>query len=122
MSGLVYWMQALMNSKQNKADHLLYRVYFKLMIPDILYKLGFESTKDNKRILHDFHKRVLGYKSIAGVSDESIGHFLRDVGVFWAERGIFVRTRRNQPVGIELMSFSDVIMVDGKSKRVWDLL
>ena len=93
------------------------------MIPDILYKLGFESTKENKRILHDFHKRMLGYKTIAGITEERLSHFLRDVTVYWAvEHGIFVRIKKNQPIGIEQKAFSDIIMVEGKSKRIWDVL
>lgn len=92
------------------------------MISDILFNLGFDSTKENKMILHDFHKRVLGYKTIAGVSEETIRHFLRDVGVFWAERGIFVRTRKIQPIGIEHMAFSDIVIINGEKKTVWDLL
>jgi len=111
-----------MSSNQNKADHILYKVYFRLMIPDILFHLGFESTRDNKRILHDFHKRVLGYKTIAGIPEENVKHFLRDVGVFWADRGIFVRTKKIQPIGIESKAFSDIVIINGESKRVWDLL
>ena len=101
-----------MNSNQNKANHLLYRTYYSLICGDILHKLGFDATKENKKILHDFHKRVLGYKSIADATQESMSHFLRDVGVFWAERGIFVRSRAEQPFGLENLPLS----------QLWDLL
>ena len=105
-------MQVLMNSKQNKADHILYRVYYSLMASDILHRLGFDATQENKKILHEFHKRVLGYKSIADASHETVSHFLRDVGVFWAERGIFVRSKEVQPWGLEDMPLSEL----------WDVL
>jgi hypothetical protein len=101
-----------MNSNQNKANHVLYKLYWSLILRDILYKLGYDSTDKNKITLHNFHKRVLDYKSIAGVPHETVSHFLRDVGVFWAERGIFVRMNRRQEDGIENRPLSDI----------WDLL
>lgn len=105
-------MQVLMNSNPSKADHLLYRVYYSLMASDILHKLGFDATQENKKILHEFHKRVLGYKSIADASHETVSHFLRDVGVFWAERGVFVRSSVNQPFNLQDMPLSEL----------WDVL
>ena len=105
------------------ADHLLYRTYYKLILGDILYHLGHEPTAKNKDILHKFHKRVLGYKTIAGLTQEQLSVFLFAVGVFWAERGIFVRTRKVQPIGIENRAFSDYVkMPNGEMKQVWDLL
>ena len=100
------------SNQADKADHLLYRTYYSLMASDILHKLGFDATQENKKTLHEFHKRVLGYKSIADVSHETISHFLRDVGIFWAERGIFVRSRATQPWGLEDMPLSEL----------WDVL
>lgn len=105
-------MPVLMNSSPNKADHILYRVYYSLIMNDVLHRLGFDATQDNKKILHEFHKRVLGYKSIADASNETVSHFLRDVGVFWAERGIFVRSKESQPWGLEELPLSEL----------WDLL
>ena len=71
------------------------------MLRDILYHLGYDTSKKNKEILHAFHKRVLGYESIAGCHDSILKTFLFEVGVFWAERGIFVRTNSRQEIGIE---------------------
>ena len=83
-----------------------------MMLSDALHKLGYDATQENKKIMHDFHKRVLGYKSIADASNETVGHFLRDVSVFWAERGVFIRTKASQPWGMEDMPLSEL----------WDLL
>lgn len=97
------------------ADPHLYRLYWKLMLEDILDKLGqetgciFPPTKENKLILHDFHKRILGYETIAGRSQEVVSRFLFEVGVFWSvEMGIFVRTSTIQPPDIENRPFSEI--------------
>jgi hypothetical protein len=82
------------------------------MCQDILHKLGFDATKENKKILHDFHKRVLDYESIAGLEQTPLSHFLLEVGVYWAERGIFVRTKATQPLGMEELPLAEI----------WDLL
>jgi hypothetical protein len=82
------------------------------MCQDILHKLGYDATQKNKKILHDFHKRVLEYKSIAGMEQISLSKFLLEVGVYWAERGIFVRTKAIQPIGMEELPLSEI----------WDLL
>jgi len=111
-----------MISADEIADPILYRTYHALMMPDILHHLGFDATKRNKDELHKFHKHVLGYRTISGLSQEQLSIYLFSVCVFWAERGIFVRTNRRQPWGIERMGFSDIVEVDGRDKRVWDLL
>ena len=90
------------------ADPILYRLYWSLMTRDILYKLGYDTTKKNKEILHAFHKRILGYETIAGRSDEVVKRFLYEVAIFWAERGIFVRMNGRQEVGIEDRPLSEI--------------
>ena len=86
-----------MNYRNDIADPLLYRVYWSIMLNSILEKLPeTDITMENKVILHNFHKRILKYKSIAGISHEQLSQFLFEVGVFWAERGIFVKTSRKQ--------------------------
>jgi hypothetical protein len=99
-------------SRDDKADHLLYRTYWGLCLNDILYKQGFAVNEANKKVLHDFHKRVLGYKTISEESEEILSRFISEVVLFWGERGIFVRTSRRQPRWIEWMSLHDI----------WDLL
>jgi hypothetical protein len=97
---------------KEKAPVKLYKTYWALMMTDILAKLnpGFPPTQENKEMLHEFHKRVLGYESIAGRSKEYVQNFLFDVCVFWAvEKGIFVRTKAKQPIDIEDRSFLEVI-------------
>lgn len=92
------------------ADPILYRVYFSLMIPDILHELGFDATKENKAILHEFHKRILNYKTIAGMPQSIVSMFLQEVTIFWAsEFGIFVRTSGKQEKGIEWLPLKKVI-------------
>ena len=91
------------------ADPILYRVYWKLMLGDVLFKLGFDATKTNKQILHDFHKRVLGYETISGRSQEVVSRFLFEVSVFWSvEKGMFIRTSSKQPYDIEHRPLSEV--------------
>jgi hypothetical protein len=90
------------------ADPLLYRTYWTLCLGDILFYLGYEPTKEAKLLLHEFHKRVLGYDSTANRTQEVVSRFIQDVCIFWAERGIFVRTSGKQPMYIELMDFKDV--------------
>lgn len=107
----------------SNADPLLYRTYWRLCLEDVLHYLGFDPTPSNKHVLHEFHKRVLGYNSTAGRSQEAMSRFISEVTIFWAvEKGIFVRTSRRQPLGIEMMGFSDEVEVNGKKKKVWDLL
>jgi hypothetical protein len=90
------------------ADPILYRTYYSLVLRDILYHLGYDTTRRNKDILHDFHKRILGYNTIAGRTQEVVSRFIFEVGVFWAERGIFVRMNRKQEIGIEEKPLSEV--------------
>jgi hypothetical protein len=98
-----------MTSSQNDiADPILYRTYWSIMLRDILYHLGFDTTKKNKDILHEFHKRVLHYDTIAGRSQNIVSVFLLEVIIFWGERGIFVRTNRKQDLGIEEKPLAEV--------------
>jgi len=94
------------------ADPILYRTYWSLMLSDILHKLGYDATQENKSILHGFHKDALGYKSISGLERERLSKFLLEVVVFWGERGIFVRSSRKHEIGIEDKDLADI----------WDLL
>jgi len=79
------------------------------MMGDILHQIGFDATKDNKAILHEFHKRILGYKTIAGRSQVAVEKFLMEVIAFWeSEFGIFVRTNKKQELGIENRPLSEL--------------
>ena len=95
--------------KSDIANPLLYRLYWKLCLEDILFHLGFEPTAKHKEILHDFHKRVLGYDSTSKRTQEVMSRFIMDVCIFWSvEKGIFVRNSGRQPRGIEMMELSEV--------------
>ena len=85
---------------------------------DILHHLGFDATGRNKATLHAFHKRLLGYNTISGMKQEELSVFLFAVDVFWAERGIFVRSSGRQPWGIENMPLNGSY----EGKKIWDLL
>jgi hypothetical protein len=99
--------------KNEVADPVLYRLIFSLMYRDILYKLGFDATKRNKEILHEFHKRVLGFSSISDKDKDTVSLFILSVHLFWAEtHGFFIRTSRKQKEGIENMELS----------KLWDVL
>ena len=95
------------------ADPILYRTYYSLVMGDILHQIGFDATKENKRILHDFHKRILGYKSIAGMTYGRASKFILEVVNFWqSEFGIFIRTSGRQPIDMRDMPLS----------KCWNLL
>ena len=95
------------------ADPILYRTYFSIMCGDILRGLDFDATTENKLILHEFHKRILNYKTIAGMPQRIVSEFLLEVTVFWGTNfGIFVRTSRKQEKGIEWLPLA----------KVWKLL
>jgi len=105
------------------ADPILYRLYFGFMLPDICRNKGLPSTDYVKQRLHEIHKKALKYDSIAGKPHSTVSLFLFEVCALWACFGVFVRTREDQPIGIELMGFSDLVELrDGTKKRVWDLL
>ncbi len=97
--------------QNDRAEHILYRTYFGLCLKDILLANGFkehEITQELKDILHEFHKRVLGYKTIENQSHEVVSMFVQQVCLLWAEqRGIFVRTSKRQPRLIQWMPLSD---------------
>lgn len=96
-------------TRNDVADHKLYKTYWKLCLGDILFHLGYEDTPENKELLHEFHKRVLGYKSISNSSQEVLSRFITDVCIFWSvEQGIFVRTNKKQPLYIEMEDLSEV--------------
>jgi hypothetical protein len=93
--------------KHEPADPVLYRLYWSIICRDVLYKLGYDASKKNKEILHEFHKRVLGYETISGLSQEALSLFILSVSLFWAEtHGFFIRTSRKQKEGIENMELS----------------
>ena len=106
-----------MTSADNN-EHRLYRVYYSLMMADVLHHLGFDATARNKATLHAFHKKILGYKTISGATYDELSVFLFAVVVFWADRGIFVRTSGKMPWGIENMPLNSTY----EGKRIWDLL
>lgn len=93
------------------------------MLPDIAHKLEIDATPYVKERLHDIHKKYLKYNTTQGISHERMSKFLFEVCALWACHGMFVRTNKNQPIGIEERAFTDLIkMPDGTMKRVWDLL
>jgi len=94
-----------MNSTQ-KADHVLWGLYFGFMIPDILENLGFSSTREEQDCLHEFHKRILNCKTTKGMTQEEMSLFISRVCLFWAERGMFVRTKKGQPKKIQNLPLS----------------
>ncbi len=103
-------------------DPIVYRLYFSLMMNDICRSKGLPSTPYVKQRLHEIHKKALKYDSIAGKSPQLVSQFVFEVGCLWSCFGVFVRTNRKQPWGIENMNLSDIVEVDGEKKRVWDLL
>jgi len=91
-----------------KADPVLWRLYWGYMLPDIAHKIGLDATPYVKNRLHEIHKKYLKYPSTAGSSQERMSKFLFEVCALWACHGIFVRTREDQPLGIEDMELHNV--------------
>ena len=90
------------------AEPIVYRLYWSIILRDVLFYLGFDSTRKNKQIVHEFHKRVLGYETIAGQSKEIVSTFIPEVLLFWAERGVFIRSNRKQEIGMENQPLSQI--------------
>jgi len=98
-----------MNAVQSDiANPILYRLYFALILPDILHKKGMDATAKNKEDLHEFHKKILQVDSIAGKSQEFVSRFLLEVVAWWAiERGLFIRTNKKMPHNIDQMTLHE---------------
>jgi len=92
----------------SKADPILYRLYYGLMLPDIAHKNGLDATPYVKKRLHDIHKKYLKYESIAGKPQWMVSQFLFEVCALWACFGIFVRTKEEQPMDILEKPLKDV--------------
>ncbi len=112
-----------MNSNQNRGNPVLWRLYWGFMLVDIAHQLELDATPYVKSRLHEIHKKYLNYPTTQGVSHEKMSLFLFEVCALWACHGMFVRTHKDQPIGIEWRGFSDfVITPSGEKKRIWDLL
>jgi len=99
-------------ANEDIANPVLYRLYFGFMLPDICRNKGLPPTPYVKERLHEIHKKALKYNTIAGRSQKTVGQFLMEVCALWACFGVFVRTREDQPIGIENYDLADI----------WDLL
>jgi hypothetical protein len=104
------------------ADPVLFKLYWGFMLPDICRNKGLPQTDEVKKRLHEIHKKYLKYPTIAGQPHRVVSRFLFEVCALWACFGVFVRTREEQPIGIENRGFDEIILVNGEEKRVWDLL
>ena len=96
------------SQNDDKANPVLWRLYWGYMIPDIAHKLGLDATPYVKNRLHEIHKKYLKYSSTAGSSHERMSKFIFEVCALWACHGMFVKTREDQPDGIEWMPLKDV--------------
>jgi hypothetical protein len=94
--------------REDTFTNRLYRTYWSLCLGDVLTKLGYPVNEANKKAVHDFHKRVLGYATISEQDEKVLSKFIQEVCLFWGERGIFVRTSGKQPKNIEWMALRDV--------------
>lgn len=94
--------------RYDTANPILYRLYWGFMLPDIAHKIGLDATPYVKERLHEIHKKYLKYPSTSGISHELMSLFLFEVCALWACHGIFVRTKEEQPLGIENMELKDV--------------
>jgi hypothetical protein len=79
------------------------------MLKDALEYWEQPITEENKLILHEFHKRILGYTGISGRSREIVSQFMFEVTCYYAvEHGVFIRTSKKQMRGIEWMPLAKV--------------
>jgi len=109
-------------ASEDIANPVLYRLYYGFMLPDICRNKGLPPTKYVKERLHEIHKKALKYNTIAGRPHATVSKFLMEVCALWACYGVFVRTHKDQPIGLENYRFQDEIEVNGKKTRIWDLL
>jgi hypothetical protein len=111
------------SANEYKGDPVLWRLYWGFMLVDIAHKLEIDATPYVKMRLHEMHKKYLKYPTTQGISQQRMSRFLFEVCALWACHGIFVRTHKDQPIGLEEKAFTDLVkMPDGTMKRVWDLL
>jgi len=94
------------------ANPVLYRLYWGFMLSDICRNKALPPTNMVKERLHEIHKKYLKYNTIAGQSQRVVSQFLFEVCALWACHGVFVRTKEEQPIGIEWMELAEI----------WDLL
>ena len=95
-------------ANEDIADPRLYKLYWGYMLEDICYHKGLPPTKYVKERLHEIHKKALKYNTIAGQSQKRVSQFLMEVAALWACYGVFVRTRADQPIGMEEYELKDV--------------
>ena len=92
-----------------KADSVLYALYWGFLLTDLCYQLHITPTNENKKDLHEKSKEALGYKSIAGLDNEGMRKYLFLFLCEWAvEKGIFIRTSDKMPIGIENYNLSEI--------------
>lgn len=96
------------SSNEDIADPILYRLYYGFMLPDICRNKGLPNTAYVKERLHEIHKKYLHYDSIAGKPHWYVSKFLFEICALWACFGVFVRTKEEQPIGIEHMDLHDI--------------
>jgi hypothetical protein len=100
------------SKSEQRANPVLWRLYWGFMLPDIAHKVGLDATPYVKSRLHEIHKKHLKYYTTKGSTQERMGKFLFEVCALWACFGIFVRTREDQPLDI----------LDKPLKEVWQYL
>lgn len=100
-------MKSSPSSPRNEiADPILYRLYFGQICKEVIHKLGYDATHGAKKLLHEFHKRVLGYETIAGRSQDIVSLFIFETIVWWSCHGMFIRTKEDMPIDIQEMPLS----------------
>ena len=98
-----------MKSQETPNDevHKLYKTYWALILPDICLHLKLPITEENKRRLHDSHKKIYECESIAGRPYEYVSDFITTIVAWYAtEMGIFIRTRKDMPEDIDKLPLS----------------
>jgi hypothetical protein len=98
-----------MPSQERNSEELakLYRAYWALILPDACKHLDIPPTMDNKRRLHESHKKIFGCESIAGESYDFVSEFVYSTVAWYAvELGIFLRTSGAMPEDINDLPLS----------------
>ena len=86
----------------------LYRTYWALVMSDACIQLEVAPTKENKRRLHEAHKKIYGCESTSGFNYEEISKFVNYITGWYAqELGITLRTSGKQPENLDDLPLSE---------------
>jgi hypothetical protein len=97
-----------MNLPKDNEGHQLLKLYWGLILVDACLANEIPPTAENKRRLHEAHKKIYRCKSISGQDVNFLSDFINEiVGWYASEMGYFIRTSGSMPPDINNMALED---------------